>query len=661
MGQSFMLSPGLTIREFDLTQIVPQVATSGAAIVGAFEWGPLEKFSYVSDEEDLVSQYGRPDDNNFGYWFSCKNFLDYSRNLKVLRVVGEGAGNSYDDSATPTGDVLIKNINDWQDNHSVPSSNDWGQFAGRFPGVIADGVEIHMADESTFSTVQSVTITAAGVGYTTIDDHDAIVVFSAPFDGGVAAEGTLVVVDDAVIGVTITEKGSGYRNPPEVTIPAPVAGDVGDETAEAEAGLWLYYDQFLTIPKTTQYTANKNGANDGLHIILIDGLGSVTGNKGQILERYAFCSKAKDATYDDGTSSYYPYVLRDRSRYVWFGGFPTGMESGIGSWGNKAQDRTFESLTDPVAVTLADGANGSTPSNDELIPGWDYFKNVEEIDLSLLISGPADRVLQNHIIMNIAEFRKDCVAFISPEAPNSGGVGTGVINAKNREIDNLLTQRNVLPSSSYGVFDCNWKYQFDTYNDTFRWVPLNGDIAGLCARTDETRDPWWSPAGYNRGNIKNVVKLAWNPNRTSRDELYPNSINPVVSEFGEGTVLYGDRTMLTQPSAFDRINVRRLFIVLEKAISKASKYLLFEFNDTFTRLRFKQMVEPYLRDVQGRRGIYEFQVVCDESNNTPFVIDNNAFVGDIYIKPARSINFITLNFVATGSGVVFDEVIGQFG
>ena len=818
---SFMLSPGVTVKEWDLTQIVPQVATASAAIVGAFDWGPLEKFSYVSDEEDLVRQYGKPSDSNFGYWFSAKNFLDYSRNLKVLRVVGEGAQNSYDDTATPASNVVIKNINDWQDNHSVPSTNDFGQFAGRFPSTLANGVEVHMADEDTFSSVQSVTISNAGTGYTTASDHDAVVTFSAPFDGGTTAEGTLIVELDVVTGVLITVAGDGYRNPPTVTIPAPSAasgtqatatisflnegvdsftvtdggsgydgtesitidaptkvnstatvdiletggiidtvvlntggygyvdattivitggnGDATvditvvdgvitgvilnapgtgyadangvnlaapteivtqatatlvftgdavtsitvdlagygyagtesfvidppivttDQTALATAGLWLYYDQFLTIPKTTAYTENKNGTNDGLHVIVIDAAGSVSGEKGQVLERYAFCSKAKDATFDDGTSAYYPHVLRDRSSYVWFGEFPATMDVGLGAWGNLAQDRDFNSLTAPVAVTLANGNIGNAPSNNEIIPGWDYFNNVEEIDLGLLITGPADRVLQNHVIQNVAEFRKDCVAFISPEAPNTGGVGTGVINATDREVENLMKQRNVLPSSSYGFFDCNWKYQFDTYNDTFRWVPLNGDMAGLCARTDETRDPWWSPGGYNRGSIKNCVKLAWNPNRTARDEIYPNSINPVLTEFGEGTVLLGDRTMLTQPSAFDRINVRRLFIVLEKAIAKAAKYLLFEFNDTFTRLRFKQMVEPYLRDVQGRRGIYEFNVVCDESNNTPFVIDNNAFVGDIYIKPARSINFITLNFVATGTGVVFDEIIGQFG
>jgi len=825
MGMSFMLSPGVTVREWDLTQIIPQVATAGAAIVGAFEWGPLEKFSYVSDEEALVRQYGRPTDENFGYWFCAKNFLDYSRNLKVVRVVGEGAQNAYDSTATPASPVVIKNINDWQDNHSIPSGNDWGQFAGRYPSVVANGIEIHMADEDTFSAVWSVKVTNGGTGYTTADDVGRSVIFTAPFDGGTTAEGTIKTVDDVTGQVTeieITTNGYGYRNPPEVTIPAPatsqgtqatadmtVANEIVDsfaitdggsgydgtesitidapsktnstaavtvttdgdaidsitlvdggygydgteaitisgagtgataqidtvvdgvitavsitnggtgytgsptatvdvpnntvtnalatlaitngvvtninitnagygydgtegftidppiitqeETAEAEASLWMYYDQFLTIPKTTEYVRKKNGTNDGLHIVVVDGTGQVTGDKGRILERYAFCSKAQDAVYDDGTSSFYPYVLRDRSKYVWFGNYPQGMESGPGAWGNLAQDRDFESLTEPVAVTLANGASGNIPSNNELIPGWELFNNVEEIDISLLITGPADRVLQDFVIQNVAEFRKDCVAFISPEALNSGGVGVGVIHNKDRELDALMRQRNVLPSSSYGVFDCNWKYQFDTYNDTFRWVACNGDIAGLCARTDETRDPWWSPAGYNRGHIKNCVKLAWNPNRTARDEMYPNSINPVVSMFGEGTLLYGDRTMLTQPSAFDRINVRRLFIVLEKAIAKAAKYLLFEFNDTFTRLRFVQMVEPYLRDVQGRRGIYDFKVVCDETNNTPFVIDNNAFVGDIYIKPARSINFITLNFVATGTGVVFDEIIGQFG
>jgi hypothetical protein len=826
MGMSFMLSPGITVREWDITQIIPQVATSGAALVGSFEWGPLEKISLVTDEESLVRRFGRPNSENFGYWFAAKNFLDYSRNLKIVRVVGEGSNNSYDNTATPVEKPMIKNINDWQDNHSIPSGNDWGQFAGRYPSAIANGIEIHMVDEDTFSAVQNVVVVNGGSGYDASDVGQPVT-FSDPFDGGETATGEIGAVDGdgKVTSVTLTTGGKGYRNPPAVTIPAPLnsigikaelelvfgnnsdvtgvtitnagagydgtesitidapnlsnsdalfditddgsgvvtgvtianggegygftdgetivlPGGNGDatvtvavtnysitgvtlvtggtgytttanvvipytvsvanatitytidsagaiatititnngigydgneginipdpivvagQTATAEAELWEYYDQFLTIPETTTYTAGKNGSNDGLHIVVIDGAGSVTGEKGRVLERYAFCSKAVDATYDDGTSSYYPYVLRDRSAYIWFGDFPLTMDTGPGAWGNKAQDRSFNSLDKPVAVTLGDGNNGQAPSNNELIPGWELFNNTEEVDFGLAITGPADRILQNYVIQNVAEFRKDCIAFISPEASNSGGIGEGVINQKDREIDNLMKQNNVLPSTSYGVFDCNWKYQFDTYNDTFRWVPLNGDIAGLCARTDETRDPWWSPAGYNRGIIKNCVKLAWNPNRTQRDDIYVNNINPVVSMIGEGTLLYGDKTMLKQPSAFDRINVRRLFIVLEKAIAKAAKYMLFEFNDTFTRLRFVQMVEPYLRDVQGRRGIYDFKVVCDDTNNTPFVIDNNAFVGDIYIKPAKSINFITLNFVATGSGVVFEEIIGQFG
>ena len=218
----------------------------------------------------------------------------------------------------------------------------------------------------------------------------------------------------------------------------------------------------------------------------------------------------------------------------------------------------------------------------------------------------------------------------------------------------------LFPSSSYATLDSGWKYQFDKYNDLYRFVPLNGDVAGLMVRTDNTRDPWWSPAGFNRGNVKNVVKLPYNPLKAQRDQLYKKGINPIVTFPGQGTVMFGDKTLLAKPSAFDRINVRRLFIVLEKAISTASKFTLFEFNDDFTRAQFRNMVEPFLRDVQGRRGIFDFRVVCDESNNTGEVIDRNEFIGDIYIKPARSINFIQLNFVAVRTGVEFEEVVGQF-
>jgi phage tail sheath protein FI len=279
------------------------------------------------------------------------------------------------------------------------------------------------------------------------------------------------------------------------------------------------------------------------------------------------------------------------------------------------------------------------------------FKNPEEVDVSLLVTGTGNSTIATHVISNIAETRKDCVAFISPEKAD-------VVDNAGSEATDVVAYRETLTSSSYTVIDSGYKYQYDKYNDVYRWIPLNGDIAGLCVRTDTERDPWFSPGGMNRGQVKNVIKLAWNPTKTERDTLYLKGVNPVVSFPGEGTVLYGDKTMLSKPSAFDRINVRRLFITLEKAISRAARFSLFEFNDQFTRAQFVALVEPYLRDVQGRRGITDFRVVCDDTNNTAEIIDRNEFVGDIYIKPARSINFIQLNFVAVRTGVSFNEVVG---
>jgi phage tail sheath protein FI len=329
------------------------------------------------------------------------------------------------------------------------------------------------------------------------------------------------------------------------------------------------------------------------------------------------------------------------------------MDHAEANWGSVSTGTTFTLMSSLDAVTLAGGVDDNIVTNTELMPGWALFANPESVDIGFLIGGSADATLGQYLIQNIAEERKDCVAVISP-------LMADVVNNASSEMDDIITYRNGLTSSSYGILDCNWKYQFDSFNNTFRWIPCSADVAGLMARTDETNDPWWSPAGYNRGQIKNVVKLAWNPSKTERDELYQKGVNSIVTVAGEGTVLLGDKTMLAKPSAFDRINVRRLFIILEKAIAKASQYALFEFNDSFTRARFVQMVEPYLRDVQGRRGITGFRVICDETNNTGQVIDSNGFVGDIYIQPNRSINFITLNFVATPTGVDFEEVIGTF-
>jgi phage tail sheath protein FI len=305
-------------------------------------------------------------------------------------------------------------------------------------------------------------------------------------------------------------------------------------------------------------------------------------------------------------------------------------------------------------TTLSGGVYASATDANKQV-SWDKLKDGDSVDVSLLVTGDASGTVAQYIIDNVAEYRKDCVAFLSPPSAN-------VVNNPGSEVTAIITQKNtnINRSSSYAVFDSGWKYMFDKYNNVYRYIPLNADIAGLCVRTDTTNDPWFSPAGLNRGQIKNVVKLSWNPNKTNRDDLYKIGVNPVVAFPGEGTVLFGDKTMLTKPSAFDRINVRRLFIVLEKAIATAAKYSLFEFNDEFTRSQFVSLVEPFLRDVQGRRGIYDFRVVCDETNNTPEVIDRNEFIGDIYIKPARSINFIQLNFVAVRTGVAFEEIVGRF-
>lgn len=423
--------------------------------------------------------------------------------------------------------------------------------------------------------------------------------------------------------------------------------------ATAYAG-WTYAAEFNGAPGTSTYVGNVNGANDEMHIIVVDEFGKFSGLANTVLEKFPYLSKASDATNDDGSSNYYVNVVNDRSRYVYILNHALNS-SGVANtttWGLAASNTTFEQGLNQYTASLNNGTNG-LPTDGDLILAYDKFANAEEIDISLVITGAHSQTVSEYVLENIAESRKDCVAFISPDFDDC-------VNNAGNEVTDITAKRNLYNSSSYGVMDNNWKYQFDKYNNVYRWVPLNGDIAGLCVRTDFERDPWYSPAGFNRGQIKNVVKLAFNATKGNRDDLYKNGINPVVSFPGEGVVLFGDKTMLAKPSAFDRINVRRLFIVLEKAIARAAKYSLFEFNDEFTRAQFVALVEPFLRDVQGRRGIYDFRVVCDTTNNTPEVIDRNEFIGDIYIKPARSINFIQLNFVAVRTGVAFEEVIGKF-
>jgi len=632
---SFQLSAGVNVSEIDQTTIVPTISTSAGALVGQFAWGPVETRQLVDSEVKLADRFGKPDTNTVVSFFSAANFLAYGNQLRLTRAANTGTKNAVANTAAAAA-LQIKNESIYELNYFT-GQGDFGSFAARYPGALGNNLKVAVcgsanvfASNVTFQStatansavIGDVSVSTTGNSAPFVRTGDFVKVGTNPYIQVASSNATTIVLASAL---TVT-----------VTAPAMILRK------------WEYADQFDSAPGTSAYAAGKSGSGDELHIIVIDEDGGITLTPGTILEKYPFVSKGIDAKSNDGSSIYYPVVLFNSSRWVYFGDFDA---SGT-NWGSTVTGTTFTNVTVAERLSLAGGVD-ATVTNGDLLRGWDLYVNADVVDVSLLIAGEADSTVSTYIINSIAEVRKDCVAFVSPSR-------AAAINNIGSEADAVVTYRNLLPSSSYAVMDCNWKYQYDKYSDTYRYVPLNGDLAGLCVRTDTTRDPWFSPAGFDRGQIKNIVKLAWNPTQAERDTLYKNGINPVVTFPGEGTILYGDKTLLSKPSAFDRINVRRLFIVLEKAIARAAKFSLFEFNDEFTRASFIALVEPFLRDVQGRRGIFDYRVVADGTNNTPEVIDSNRFVGDIYIKPARSINFIQLNFVAVRTGVSFDEIVGKF-
>lgn len=444
---------------------------------------------------------------------------------------------------------------------------------------------------------------------------------------------------------------SNHSSNTAIQFTAKYAGSLGNSITVSMAdantfATWTYATNFDSAPATSTYASAGSSSNDEVHIVVTDATGKISGTAGTILEKFGYVSKASDAKNSDGSSNYYKDVLNNRSKYIWSTGHLAA------NWGSVATSGiAFTVMAANTTVTLSGGID-DTPVAANTVTGFNLFANPDSVDVSLLISGPTSTATIPNALIAIAETRKDCLVFVSPSKSD-------VVNNSGSESTSIVSTATGYTKSSYAVMDSGWKYQYDKYNDTYRWIPLNGDTAGLCVGTDVERDPWFSPAGLQRGVIKNVIKLAWNPTKAERDVLYKAGVNPVVTFPGEGTILYGDKTLLNRPSAFDRINVRRLFIVLEKSIAKAARSSLFEFNDEFTRAAFVNLVEPYLRDVQGRRGIYDFRVVCDTTNNTGEVIDQNQFIGDIYIKPARSVNYIQLNFVAVRTGVSFEEVVGR--
>jgi len=637
----FQVSPGINVSEIDLTAVVPAVSTTTAGIAGHYRWGPVNKATLISSEDALVGQFGKPNTDTATDFFTAANFLAYGNALFVTRAENSTMSNAHSNSANTVA-TRFDNDDDYENNHSSGTTG-VGRWVAKYPGALGNSLKVSVCSSSdAFSSTLS--------GTFSVTSNTATVTFSANQSGNIVVGDLLEIGQSA--GVKQTRRVSAVAaNGTSVTLENRYTGD----TLSANTSLtrkWEYAVNTDRAPGTSQTATNAGASNDELHVAIVDEDGLWTGTKGQVLEVFQNLSMATDGKTDTGQNNYFVDVLNNRSRYIWWAA-STSIGTNAGS--SVVGGTTYTGSTTPLTDSLVNGSDGTAPTNANIITAYDKFKSSEDIDLSFILGSGNGQTVATHLIDNIASVRKDLLVVLSPT--RAAVVNNNTYEGKEQE--DIIAYRDSLPSTSYATMDSGWKYQYDKYNDVYRYVPANGDTAGLMVRTDNTNDPWYSPAGFNRGNMKNVVKLAYNPRKADRDELYKNGINPVVTFPGQGTVLYGDKTLLANPSAFDRINVRRLFIVLEKAISLASQTTLFEFNDAFTRAQFRNLVEPFLRDVQGRRGITDFRVVCDETNNTGEVIDRNEFIGDIYIKPARSINFIQLNFVAVRTGVEFSEIVGQ--
>jgi len=645
---AFQVSPGVLVQERDLTNIIPAVSTSIGAVAGSFAKGPVDEIVAISSEQELVDTFGKPDSSTFEYFFTAANFLQYSNALRVVRATNTSLSNANSAGST----VLVKNTDDYQNNYST-GQGVVGTFAARTAGTHGNNLLVSTcpsatAYESTTSTSQQVNQADLAVGDTTVTmDSDATSYLNV---------GDIIQFSTTAAG-TDFDDGDFYRltavAATSITLVQHPRGSGGLKRAVADDSRikrrWRYYDSVDRAPGTSAYVSDRSGSGDEIHVVVVDEDGGISGTPGRVLEAFSSMSKAADAKTPQGDNNYYPDVIYNKSQHIYWMDHNT---SGT-NWGSNASGVTFTSVTTPTLESLSGGSNGSTITDAQLKTAYEKFQDSETVDVGLIMAGPSGSTTHVDNLITIAEERKDAIVFASPQRSD-------VVNItnSNTQMQNVKDFFDSIRSSSYAVFDSGYKYAYDRYNDVYRFVPLNGDIAGLAARTDTVADPFFSPAGFNRGIIRGAVKLAFNPTKAQRDILYPARVNPVSTFPGQGTILFGDKTGLSTPSAFDRINVRRLFILLEKAISTASKFQLFEFNDEFTRANFRNIVEPFLREIQGRRGITDFLVVCDETNNTGEVIDRNEFIAEIFIKPARSINFITLSFVATRTGVSFDEVAG---
>ena len=665
----FQLSPGVLVKEVDLTNVVPAVATSIGGMAGAFEKGPVGEITAIGSEKELVATFGKPNGSNFETFFTAANFLQYGNALRVVRA--ESAITNA--TAGGTG-LLIKTTDDYLNNYSAGQGS-VGEWAARTAGTHGNSLGVSICSNAT-AYEQNLANSNQTVGEDAKDSTVIAVDSGAAFNvGDLISFSTADASSDATAFAHIAgDEGNEYEitaiNTNNLTVRLKddpngkgVQAIIPDNTFIRRR--WGFYDLFDTAPGTSTYATGKGITSDEIHIVVFDRTGDISGFRKDtagertlaVLETFGGVSQAASAKTPQGGTNFYPDVIYNQSQFVYWMDHPSSL-SNAGS--DLTAGNAYASTAGKGGViddTLSGGTDDYAVSQGELASAYDAFADAETVDVNLLMGGttPAGAAGTAHAtkLIDIAEARKDVVAFVSPRRADVVNIANATTQTQN--IKNFF---DGLSSSSYAVFDSGYKYMYDKFNDTFRFVPLNGDIAGLCANTDNVADPFFSPGGFNRGQIRGAVKLAYNPTKAQRDILYPARINPVVTFPGQGTVLFGDKTALAKPSAFDRINVRRLFILLEKAIATAAKFQLFEFNDEFTQAQFRNLVEPFLRDIQGRRGITDFSVVCDGTNNTGEVIDRNEFVADIFIKPARSINFIQLNFIAVRTGVAFSEIGG---
>ena len=633
----FSVSPSVTVREVDLTTTVPAITTPPAAIAGVFRWGPVNERVLVSSEIELANIFGTPTDFNAETFFVAADFLSYSNALYVTRVVSGAAAKAVEDASTPY--FRAKHFGDLGNTLDIA-------YVSVSQEQVTDNntnFEAELFDTAVFANTS---ITNA-VDYK-LDFGDKVMTFSIPTELNAANTAPELQVGDVL---RIGNSDVGYQDL-TVLVVDPVVSTTEKTTANTDIEIFSYritFDRAYTLTQSipAQLTIRRRWKYANLfeaapavgdfHIVVIDRTGSITGQAGTVVERFGNMSTSPVAKFSDGSNRYYVEVLQNGSAWI------------------EASDVSLSGSVKRSYSSLVGGLNGENENSIALGPiarGYDLYREGNEVNISFILQGKPSENLATYLVSNIAEYRKDCIVFLSPLKSDVVGVASA-----QSQMDNIIRYRNAVESSSYWFMDSGYKYRYDKYNDKFQWVPLNGDMAGLSALVQ----PWESPAGYRKGRVRNVIKLAFNPNKTQRDQLYGKDVNPVITQAGQGTILFGDKTGFgtATGSAFTRVNVRRLFITLEKTISTISAQLLFEFNDEFTQNQFRQIVDPFLRDIQGRRGIIDFRVISDTTVNTPQVIDTNTFRANIFIKPARSINFIELTFVATRTGVEFEEIVGQ--